>query len=252
MNHDNKEFGFRTIIKSFFNAFNIERGIVPTVRDLLLRPEKVINSYINGDREKYFSPARFLVTMVALLTASYFLLGWQELFQKMIYQSIEPELFNVAMGQMEAFQKFRLKLANTLDVLFMNPWAMILWIISSAFAGWIAFYKSSYNLVKQFVISIYYWPMIFVLMTLLSVVIYFPFYDTTDLLNRDIINEPLYNILTTLIFLIIFIWSLFVIKRVFKLRRFNLILRIFFFLILYFSFSIILFIISAILLMNYY
>ena len=36
MQTNNKKFGFRTIIRGFLDAFNIEKGIVPTLIDLFI------------------------------------------------------------------------------------------------------------------------------------------------------------------------------------------------------------------------
>ena len=69
MREDKNQFGFKTIINEFLNAFNFERGIFPTIRDLLIRPNMVVNHYIEGKqlleiyKEKYFLPGRFFVTI---------------------------------------------------------------------------------------------------------------------------------------------------------------------------------------------
>ena len=66
MTQNTNQFGFKTILKGFLSAFNMERGLIPTLRDLLLRPSKVVNYYIEGNKEKYFSPGRFFVTAFAI------------------------------------------------------------------------------------------------------------------------------------------------------------------------------------------
>lgn len=240
MEKNKKEFGFRTIFKAFLNAFNIKRGFIPTLRDLVLRPEKVINYYIDGDREKYFSPAKFFLIMSALFTAFYFLAGWNDLISEMFYIDPKGPASSESASKFIVFFKW----------IFMNPWAMILWITSFAFAGWIAFYKSSYNLAKQFVISIYSVSIVFFLLNFFSL-IYLPFYDYADLSSESISQEPLYKILTIIYSLIPIIWVFFTLKMVFKLRGLKIILRMIFFCVLYLLFSFIMFFACMILFMKY-
>ena len=46
MNKGKNPFGFKTISNEFLSAFNVQRGMFPTVRDLLIRPDVVINHYL--------------------------------------------------------------------------------------------------------------------------------------------------------------------------------------------------------------
>ncbi len=88
---NNKKFGFRTIIRGFLDAFNIEKGIVPTLIDLFIRPLEVIKCYIEGDKKKYFSPGRFFVTVTAFLSIITFLNGGfnEEKINKVMTRSYE-------------------------------------------------------------------------------------------------------------------------------------------------------------------
>ena len=73
MTQNTNQFGFRTILKGFLSAFNMERGLMPTLRDLLLRPGKVVSYYIEENKGKYFSPGRFFVTAFAAYAIFLFL-----------------------------------------------------------------------------------------------------------------------------------------------------------------------------------
>ena len=68
-----KQFNFKTILRGFLDAFNIHRGLIPTIKDLLINPKNVIQYYIEGKIDKYgynkyFSPGRFFVTVIAVLS----------------------------------------------------------------------------------------------------------------------------------------------------------------------------------------
>ena len=73
MKEQHKQFNFGTILKGFLAAFNVQRGIIATLRDLLISPVLVMNEYIEGKIDKYgynkyFSPGRFFVTVLAILS----------------------------------------------------------------------------------------------------------------------------------------------------------------------------------------
>jgi len=49
------------------NLFNLERGLVFTLRELIVRPGEVTNAFVSGDRYRYMNPFRLLITVVALV-----------------------------------------------------------------------------------------------------------------------------------------------------------------------------------------
>jgi hypothetical protein len=67
MSNIDNTFGLRTLIKSLLRAFNLNRGIIPTLKDLLVRPHIVSNHYIEGKRERYISPAQLFIVAVSLV-----------------------------------------------------------------------------------------------------------------------------------------------------------------------------------------
>ena len=62
-------FNLKTIFRSFLNAFNIERGFIPTVRDLLIRPKQVVDYLINWNEIKYYLAT--LTALVSLITVTF-------------------------------------------------------------------------------------------------------------------------------------------------------------------------------------
>ena len=71
---ENNDINFKTIFKDFLNTFNLEKGIIPTVKDLIISPNLVLSHYIERkkiieiNKEKYYLPARFFVTIVAFIS----------------------------------------------------------------------------------------------------------------------------------------------------------------------------------------
>ena len=64
---DTRKFNIVTLIKSLLRAFNLQKGIIPTLKDLLIIPHVVSNHYIKGNREKYISPAQLFIVAVSLV-----------------------------------------------------------------------------------------------------------------------------------------------------------------------------------------
>ena len=178
MQTNNKKFGFRTIIRGFLDAFNIEKGIVPTLIDLFIRPLEVIKCYIEGDKEKYFSPGRFFVTVTAFLSIITFLNGGfnEEKINKVMTRSYETgyetgygigekrwsktEKSNKSLDEVfsenEEVQLFSEKYTKVSVYVMRNQWLQfLLLIIPAAFSSWLIFYKSNYKLAVHFVIQVY-------------------------------------------------------------------------------------------------
>lgn len=67
-----ERFTFRKIFDNLITAvFNIDRGILYTIKDLTIRPGTVANDYLNGKTKAYFNPFSFLIiaiTATVLLT----------------------------------------------------------------------------------------------------------------------------------------------------------------------------------------
>ena len=93
----NQRVNFKTIIKDFLSAFNVERGIIPTLRDLLMRPEMLINHYIKKrqlikiHKEKYYMPGRFFVTILAAISVFSIFFGENLLYPEVLPDSFKPQ-----------------------------------------------------------------------------------------------------------------------------------------------------------------
>ena len=163
MTQNTNQFGFKTILKGFLSAFNMERGLIPTLRDLLLRPGKVVNYYIEGNKGKYFSPGRFFVTAFAIYAI--FIL---------LFPSMMPE--TVLDTDSEKAKKIFKFLENNPMILY-----ALVFIPVNAIISRLSFYTYGLNLAKHFVIHIY--CMCFLLV--LGALIMMPF----DLLFQGELNK---------------------------------------------------------------
>ena len=215
MTQNTNQFGFKTILKGFLNAFNLERGLMPTLRDLLLRPSKVVNHYIEGNKEKYFSPGRFFVTAFAIYAI--FIL---------LFPSMMPE--TVLDTDSEKEKKIFEFLENNHMILY-----ALVFIPINAIISRFAFFKHKLNLAKHFVIHIY--CMCFLLV--LEALIMMPFdLLLPDKMNSLIIDEVdpsgkpiqirlkifLYTIISILTQIIYYAFAL---KRIFQIKTYHAILK---------------------------
>ena len=215
MTQNTNQFGFKTILKGFLNAFNMERGLIPTLRDLLLRPSKVVNYYIEGNKEKYFSPGRFFVTAFAIYA---------------IFILLFPSIVDLGMdyAQLEEIGK------NNLPFLENNPmivYALFL-IPINAIISRLSFYTYELNLAKHFVIHIYCMSFLLIFTSLIMLPFDLLFQDE---LNKLVIDEMLdgdpLQLKLRMLFslgistLIQIIYYAFALKQIFQIKTYSAILK---------------------------
>lgn len=165
MKKESKQFNFTTIFKSFLTAFNVNHGLIPTLRDLLINPAIVIKYYIEGKIDKYgynkyFSPGRFFVTVLAILSIFAFFAAdisdsMYELFEKS---------FDVQKSSFEDMSKEKtIRIDSIYGIyskivmfFFNNPmFTFLLLIIPSTLSTRLVFKGENYNLAKHLVVNIY-------------------------------------------------------------------------------------------------
>ncbi len=156
MKKDKKKFGFKTIINEFLNAFNVEKGMFPTVRDLLIRPDAVINHYIEGKqllkiyKEKYFLPGRFFVTVFFIIGIFSFFFG---------ENILNPTNLDSSTGYFDYEGKMLDLYTATGD--FINRYIMLVVVITGVIpyaigAKLIFIKRKEYTIAMHFVMSVYF------------------------------------------------------------------------------------------------
>tara|TARA_Y100000589_G_C27114757_1_gene613747 strand:- start:249 stop:1025 length:777 start_codon:yes stop_codon:yes gene_type:complete len=150
------EFNFKTLFKSFLNAFNVHQGFIPTIKDLLINPKDVIQFYIEGKTDKYgytkyFSPGRFFVTVLAILSIFTFFSANID-----IEENIIRELTLRDTGYpVEEDPIFR-KTTELVLFFFSNRiFGFLLLIIPASLCTKLAFKSNKYNLAKHLVVNVY-------------------------------------------------------------------------------------------------
>ena len=215
MTQNTNQFGFKTILKGFLSAFNMERGLMPTLRDLLLRPGKVVNYYIEGNKGKYFSPGRFFVTAFAIYAI--FIL---------LFPSMMPE--TVVDTDSEKAKKIFKFLEN-------NPMIVyaLLIIPLNAIISRLSFYTYGLNLAKHFVIHIYCMCFLVIFGSLIMLPIDLWFYDEIPKLIVDEVGpdgNPIQLSLKIFLYVIVsfltqIIYYAFAFKQIFQIKTYHAILK---------------------------
>ena len=247
MSEKNHQFNFNIIIKGFLDAFNIERGIIPTLRDLLIRPAKVINYYIEGKRVKYFSPGRFFVTIIALLSLVTLFFGTFD-------EGVMRQMMEVYVGEQIGEDKLSGErgeiifegIFTTITFIVKTPWFRFpLLIIPSAFISWLMLYRYHYNLSMHFVIHIYSWCFIALLIGIMGSLVDIQEYTNygfnkylgsfhEETLGKKLIWQ--YELIEWVNYIFPFFYFSFSLKQIFKLTWISSILKSIFFLLLSYLF----------------
>ena len=158
MKEQHKQFNFGTILKGFLAAFNVQRGIIATLRDLLISPVLVMNEYIEGKIDKYgynkyFSPGRFFVTVLAILSVFAFFSNYTD---TDLYDGFIRELSLRGDADDPLETSIRIKATSVVFFFLNNPmFGFLLLIIPSALSTRFVFRKNNYNLAKHFVVNTY-------------------------------------------------------------------------------------------------
>jgi len=155
MKDENNQFNFATIFKGFLTAFNINRGLIPTLRDLLINPAIVITYYVDGKIDKYgyhkyFSPGRFFVTIIAILSVFTFFIPNTDISDIIIRE------LSVHDADDKLKASIREKVVAIVMFFFNHPmFSFLVLIVPSALSTRLVFKGNNYNLAKHFVVNIY-------------------------------------------------------------------------------------------------
>lgn len=85
------KFTLRVIWQEFLDAlFNVNQGLLPTVRDLTIRPGHMLRNYLDGQRKKYIGPVRFIIATAAVSYLLYFGLMGDDVIQSSINAGVQP------------------------------------------------------------------------------------------------------------------------------------------------------------------
>lgn len=135
-----KRLEVKNLFQSILLAFNLERGGIYTVKQLILDPGKMVQDYIGVGRLRFSPPMRLLIvtTTLAFLSLRY----------------------SVGFGEFQ--EGFFIGMTNEKILDFINftnsYWNVLIWIYIpiAGFLTWVFNFKGPYNLAENFVFQTYY------------------------------------------------------------------------------------------------
>lgn len=144
----NKRLRFSTIFNDFLdNAFNIHKGLFFTFWNLIIKPGKVGEAYILGQRKKYVNPVRYLIIAVAIQAFLDFWILQPELVEQPDFISFPflSEQMNTNMAYWNHTLATKYSLIHNLSMIFIFPITFLL-----------LFKKLGYNFTELLAVNFYY------------------------------------------------------------------------------------------------
>ncbi len=159
-----EDFNFKSVMESVLGAFSLERGLLPTLRDLLLRPKQVMDSYFQGDK-CYLGPGRWLSFCLTVMGLCYWLGG------KWVIEGAwkEEEIESMAkiLGSTELIEKWETNTIAISELLLSNPSIMLATcLLPLVFSFKLMFRRSGQNLAQHLIIQLYCLGLVLVLTSL--------------------------------------------------------------------------------------
>lgn len=161
--HITERFSLKEGISHVFSMiFNFDRGLWPTIYNLIRRPGKVIHDYLNGITVPYFHPFRFLFLMVTVQVLVMVTTGIYDYVQDSYSQQTMaegtkmPEFYHEMMAAINSYMN--LMIAASMPIL--------------AFGSWLLFKNKGYNYAEHLIIVSYAYGMVSVV-TMLFIPVYY-------------------------------------------------------------------------------
>lgn len=199
---------FEHISETFFNYDN---KLLRTFVQLFKNPEDVIVGYINGVRKKYINPISFFGLSLTISGLSVFIIKKFYLeyfdFSKM-FDSITVTQDVMANNTFEGIMEY-----NSLFYVFLIP--------LFALISWVVFLNKRYNFVEHIIIYLYSISFLSIMLVIIAQIVLFIFPE--NYFKFSFLSWPL-----------MFIYNCYVLKRIFKLTYWQLILKSMYFFILFF------------------
>ena len=205
---------WRNLLKDFFDRiFNLENSFFKTFIAMFKQPEDVIGGYMNGMRKKYLPAFSYFAIAISFTGLYYFLLkGWF--------------MDNVLFTQEKFVDEVQLEFQQAISNWFMEHQTlyMVLLIPFFAIISRTVFWNyKKYNLVEHFVIFLYTYSHISIISVVIQIIV--------------IWNATLMSYIGVGISFFIFFYSIYVLKRLFKLDVGAIILKTSLFLVVLSVFS---------------
>ncbi|OYX23130.1 MAG: hypothetical protein B7Z06_10665 [Flavobacteriales bacterium 32-35-8] len=214
---------FKNLLEYFTETYlNYDNKFIRTIISLFVKPDEVIDSYINGVRKRYINPVSFLA--ISLTLSGFYLFFFQD--------NLKESMDFSGLSNYEGQEKLNEALSNF--VFDYNSFIYFSIIPAFAIISWMVFINKKYNFTEHVIIYLY--TMSF--SSILSI-----FFTVSIIL----IAPKSYMTFSLGIYFLLFIYHIFLLKRLFKLSGKQMLMKTLAFLPLGFIFYVVFSIIMIIL-----
>ena len=196
------------------NFFNYDNKLFKTIKHLIIAPEEVIDSYVQGVRKRYINPISFFGISLTLTGFSIFIIKKFYKSALDISQFIDTsEIYSNKASQdlMASSADFSLEYSSLIYASMIPLFAIVSWIL---------FRKKRYNFTEHLVTYMYSMS----LYSITSVIVGFLIL---------LISPSIYLTFGTSLYLVAVIYHCYLLKRLFKMTIEEIILKTFYFIILF-------------------
>lgn len=206
---------FKNLLEHFTETyFNYDNKFIRTVISLFVKPNEVIDSYVNGVRKRYINPVSFLA--ISFTLSGFYLFFFQE--------KLKESMDFSGLSKYEGQEKLNEALSNF--VFDYNSFIYFSIIPAFAIISWIVFLNKKYNFTEHVIIYLYTMSLSSIVSIFLTVFII-------------LIAPKSYMTFSLGIYFLLFIYHMFLLKRLFKLSGKQMLMKIMAFLPLGFIFYLI-------------
>jgi hypothetical protein len=205
-----KRLTFRHLLNEFLNVFNLERGMIFTIKGMSVHPGATIKSYLDTGRDLVASPGRYFLVLVGLSLFVASLTG---------YFDVDSEFwtnFDEGMRNYDNSQELNPEIQKVNDTFkslyleyyipYQNIWSIVSIIFTTIFS-YLFFKDAGFNFVENFVINTYTFTHSFLVFLVMAIFK---------------LNDP---VSTSVYLLLYFMYSIWVYKQVFGFNWLNTSLR---------------------------
>lgn len=137
-----RRYSFKNLPYEIAESFDLDKGLLFTIRSLFLNPSAAIKSYLDTDRLRYTNPMKYFLLIVSFTT---FLTIKIE-----FWKTLQPKNSTEDAENLENFNR----IYQDYFLEYLNLWFGFAVIFSTLLSYWF-FKKSGYNLVEHFILNIY-------------------------------------------------------------------------------------------------
>lgn len=179
---------YKTLISEFQNQiFQINRGFLFTVKELIVRPGHAIQGFIGGKRKPYYKPLSFLLVSITIYIFVSYLLDVDSFIADFL-KSFKEGFDNANQEN----DKFKLTDNGIIDWLKTNQtYLVFVFVPIYSLASYLVFFKTKYNYYEHLVLQLYITGQQFIIITLFTCAFFF---NHEILIIATLVSSVLYSL----------------------------------------------------------